>query len=213
MKKLIGIGLVFCTVLVSARHEKKELKAVTQRALKEGNHWFYHNGDGQKVQKIVSKALEHFDVKKVKPHKKSVILVDVDNTALCIGTWKHAIALPFRTLPAIEQVHELYKELVDRGYKIVFLSSRVVPGWKFTRNNLAKAGYKKYEELITRSVDCPAFKKGDLKKSIGAYKKEARDRLREQGFTIIGSIGNSPNDFDKYTGYNVELPCYKGTVA
>lgn len=59
--------------------------------------------------------------------------------------------------PAVKHVPDLYHEIKSRGLKIFIISSRKEYLRDATVNNLVKAGYHGWTELILRSVAVPSL--------------------------------------------------------
>jgi len=52
--------------------------------------------------------------------------------------------------PALPESLKLYRKLVSLGVKIVFISGRSLSQQDVTASNLKKAGYYKWDKLITK---------------------------------------------------------------
>uniref|UniRef100_A0A803MPU2 Acid phosphatase 1 n=2 Tax=Chenopodium quinoa TaxID=63459 RepID=A0A803MPU2_CHEQI len=94
-------------------------------------------------------------------------------------------------LPALQASLSLYKEIHQLGFKIFLLTGR--PEWfrNFTTTNLAEAGYSDWERLILRQPS------DENKKAID-YKPEKRKQLLDEGYRIIGNVGDQWSDLMGY---------------
>ena len=104
--------------------------------------------------------------------------------------------------PAIPQVKELYDFLLSKGAKIIFLTGRNFPEYEVTYENLKNAGYTVFDTLITQIGDEKKMKAKDFKSS-------KRIWLTEQGYEIIGTVGDQWSDLEgEYHGIQVKIPNY-----
>lgn len=148
--------------------------------------------------------------------KDSLIVFDVDDTALYHFhihddfkfIWKHMPYLannrPLGRAPAILPVHELYDFLIDKGFKVVFLTCRPDDVYDETIIELHRGKYQNFEQLICM----PHAIALDPKSNYGNWKYKMREQLAKK-YTIVGCIGDRERDFeDGLTGYRVKLPNY-----
>jgi predicted secreted acid phosphatase len=176
---------------------------------------YYLNGSYESdVKKITDKAKNYFS--KIPAKSNSAVIFDVDDTAVyhyhrrpdTQFIWeKHPILNQARDRDkgtAIKPVIELYQFLKDKGFIIIFLTSRSDNGYDETLNELHKAGYLTFEKLILMPVKLafdPTIKTAD-------WKLEERKKL-SQTYDIVGSVGDRYADFaGGFTGYKVRLPNY-----
>ena len=104
--------------------------------------------------------------------------------------------------PAIEQVKELYNFLLSKGAKIIFLTGRNFPEYEVTYQNLINEGYTVFDTLITQIGDEKKMKAQDFKSS-------KRKWLTEQGYEIVGTVGDQWNDLEGDNhGIQVKIPNY-----
>ncbi|XP_058745360.1 stem 28 kDa glycoprotein-like [Vicia villosa] len=133
---------------------------------------------------------------------KDVWVFDIDETTLSNLPYfaKHGFGVgPFnKTLfnewvllgeaPALPETQKLYKKLLARGVKIVFLTERPLRLKDVTITNLKLAGYHTYEKII--------FKDNSIYqgKTSVTYKSAERKKLEEEGYRIIGNSGDQWSD-------------------
>lgn len=151
------------------------------------------------VEKICSKAKSYFAGLEVLDN--SLIIFDVDDTAVYNFRYRATTNLKAPKTIAILPVLELYKYLVQKGFKIIFLSSRANEMSEFTKKELIGAGYTKFEDLI-----CKPSKFSDDYTAV--WKAERRKELAVK-YRIVGSVADRKRDFfDNYNGHIVSLPNY-----
>jgi hypothetical protein len=174
---------------------------------------YYRDGEYQTdLKNICTEAEDYF--KNNKPdNDNALIIFDIDDTAItsytktdsfcflwdskeqCNDTRKKLTSTP------IQPVLNLYNAVKKLGYKIAFLSSLRTIEMEKTKNRLADAGYKDYDELILKNTL-------DLTSTTAAWKRGERKKLAER-YLIAGCVGDRPQDFEGgYTGYKVKLPNY-----
>ncbi|GAA1182190.1 putative secreted acid phosphatase [Kitasatospora gansuensis] len=127
------------------------------------------------------------------------IVFDIDNTTL--ATHFH----PF-TMPGIAPVVELARYAHSRGVAVIFVTARVDFIEPVTRYSLEKAGYT-VDQLHGRDL-C------DLFKSVQQYKTDERIEIENEGYTIIGSVGNNWTDLNGgHAERTFKLPDYNGLLS
>ncbi|CAL0308739.1 unnamed protein product [Lupinus luteus] len=90
--------------------------------------------------------------------------------------------------PALPESQKLYHKLLSLGIKIVFLTGRLESQRDITVKNLKDAGYSTWEKLIVK--DATKYKG----KTAVTYKSSERKKLEEEGYRIIGNIGDQWSD-------------------
>lgn len=200
----VGIAVSLCVMAVQAQGTKRMPMLMHKKKVKQD--FFRIRGDQEKIDSVISKALYYF--KSIQPTDTSVILFDVDNTALYMGNWAQAAMSLHRQMPAIAEVLDLYHELVNLGFKIVFVTARPFPFAVQTRRNLIDVGYTKFEQLLTRALDDKHSSSREMYMSISKFKRRKWQQLLQEGYVIVGSVGNNETDFGPETGYAVRLPNY-----
>lgn len=103
--------------------------------------------------------------------------------------------------PRIEPAFSLYEQLVNAGFKIIFMTGRPQDEADATALNLKRQGYTTYETLITRTPE-------ERNLTATQYKTARRVQLVEQeGYNIVGCVGDQWSDLNgPYTGFKVKLP-------
>nr|BAA19152.1 pod storage protein [Phaseolus vulgaris]BAC82457.1 pod storage protein [Phaseolus vulgaris] len=89
--------------------------------------------------------------------------------------------------PALPETLKNYNKLVSLGYKIIFLSGRLKDKRAVTEANLKKAGYNTWEKLILKDPSNSA-------ENVVEYKTAERAKLVQEGYRIVGNIGDQWND-------------------
>jgi acid phosphatase len=177
---------------------------------------YYESGKyDEETNKIVKDAEEKFDNIKVDKSAKgrSVVIFDVDDTAL--NNYGLAKSMDFGYVydlnkkwnkelkaPAIEQTKDLYFYLLNKGFKVIFLTGRNSSEYDVTYQNLIKDGYTGFDTLITQREDEQNLK-------AAAFKIKKRTELTDEGYDIIGTVGDQWTDLEgPYTGIKIKLPNY-----
>jgi acid phosphatase len=138
-------------------------------------------------------------------HKKLAIILDIDETALsnygqiaalysAVGnvgdvpdpSMLQVINDPFSD-PAIAPVLSLYKQAINDGVTVFFLTGRYEYDRAGTVKNLKKVGYTKWKKLILRQPNqyhIPAT----------VYKTAARKKIQADGYDIVLNVGDQYSD-------------------
>ena len=206
--KLI-LTLILNLLILSCSNDNKPVNlSVAREEVKE----YYESGMFDKeLDTVIEEAKEEFS--EVNFKENSVVIFDVDETAL--DNYGLAEQMGFGYVyemnkqwnaelkaPAIPQVKELYDFLLSRGAKIIFLTGRNFPEYNATYQNLINAGYTVFDTLITQIGDETKMKAVD-------YKSRKRIWLTEQGYEIIGTIGDQWSDLEGlYHGIQIKIPNY-----
>lgn len=109
--------------------------------------------------------------------------------------------------PAIPAVLDLFKKLIEVGFKVILLTGRDEETLgEATVNNLLNQGFVGYERLIMRSAEYRG-------QSAIMYKSEIRRQLiMEQGYRIWGNVGDQWSDLQgNFTGdrtFKIPNPMY-----
>lgn len=174
---------------------------------------YYECGQYDKdLEAIVNKTIKHFE--KVPVHNNTAVIFDIDDTVLSdygneksisfgyIPKLSHAWIMQANA-PAIAQTKKLYNYLINRGFKVIFLTGRLHHEYEATLKNLTEQGFKGFDRIIVRSPE-------EEKLSAQEYKTAHRKQLTEEGLDIVGSIGDQLSDLEGgYAGYKVKLPNYR----
>ena len=209
MKQFLTITLTVTLFLTSCSDEKNPVNlSVAREEVKQ----YYKSGKfDEELNVVIKEAKEKFA--EVEFKENSVIIFDVDETAL--DNYGLAEQMGFGYVyemnkkwnaemkaPAIPQVKELYDFLLSKGAKIIFLTGRNFPEYEVTYQNLKNAGYSVFDTLITQIGDEKKMKAKDFKSS-------KRIWLTEQGYEIIGTVGDQWSDLEGlYHGIQVKIPNY-----
>jgi len=105
---------------------------------------------------------------------------------------------------AIPQTKQFYLQLLELGYNVAFITGRRDTQRNATVGNLHNEGFTNYVTLILREPS-------EYSLSAFAYKSARRKQLAEEGWEIVGSIGDQLSDIDgDYAGYRMKVPnpCY-----
>jgi acid phosphatase len=104
--------------------------------------------------------------------------------------------------PAINQTLATYRMLLQRGFRVVFLTGRSHVVADITATNLKRVGYAQYNALITRSDS-------ELNLTAAVFKTNRRAQLTEQGYNIVANFGDQWSDVvGDCSGFRVKLPNY-----
>ncbi|KAK1553767.1 hypothetical protein Q3G72_003407 [Acer saccharum] len=90
--------------------------------------------------------------------------------------------------PALPESLKLYKSLLSLGIKVVFLTGRPEDQRNVTVANLKEVGYHTWEKLILKNS---TYYSGS---TAVVYKSKERKKLEENGYRIIGNIGDQWSD-------------------
>jgi predicted secreted acid phosphatase len=173
---------------------------------------YYEGGQYDRDLKvIINNAIDDF--KKIEVTKNSVVIFDVDDTA--ISNYDFMKSMDFGNVssmwdsylnkgeaPFISEVKRLYDFLLSRRIKIIFITGRLYKYYTGTYKNLVNDGYTEFDTLITRTEEQAELPASD-------YKSVERLTLSDLGYKIIGCVGDQDSDFDGgNTGIKVKLPDY-----
>jgi predicted secreted acid phosphatase len=209
MKKHITLSIILILFCISCSEEKKPVNLTVAR--EEVKQYYEFGKFDEELNKVIENAKDKFN--KVDFKKNSVVIFDVDETAL--DNYSLAEEMGFGYVyemnkkwnaemksPAIDQVKELYDYLLSRGAKIIFLTGRNFPEYEVTFENLKKAAYNVFDTLITQIGD-------EKKMKAKEFKSSKRVWLTEQGYEIVGTVGDQWTDLEgEYHGIQVKIPNY-----
>ena len=175
-------------------------------------HYQENGGFHRDATKAVENAKKEFD--KITPGEKSVVIFDVDETSLANypfdKEWDFGYVQKYwdkwvdsAKAPAVPEVLDLYKYLVKRGFRIIFLTGRKDYQYYATMENLIKVGYEKFDTLIVKDRNYY----GSLAVK---YKSDKRTELTAKGYNIVGTVGDQWSDLKgPYHGIQVKIPDYQ----
>ena len=194
--------------LFSCATEKPLNLSVAREKVKE----YYESGEyDEELNAVIQEAKKEFST--IEINNNSVVIFDVDETAL--DNYGLAEKMGFGYIyetnkiwnaeaktPPIPQVKELYDFLLSKGVKIIFLTGRNFPEYNVTYTNLKNAGYTMFDTLITQIGD-------EKKNKAKDFKSNKRIWLTEQGYEIIGTVGDQWSDLEgEHHGIQVKIPNY-----
>lgn len=200
--------LLFIIVLSGCGCRPPENLTIAKRRVVE----YYESSCYQsEFKKIIDSAIKHFEG--VAPTGKSTVIFDIDDTSL--SSYFHSKENEFgfvpklfkewvfqASAPAIVHTKRLYDYLVKKGFTIIFLTGRQYDEHKATVKNLKREGYTVFNRLIVRQ-------KHELDLTAKAYKSANRAKLVEEGFRIVGCIGDQQSDLEGgNSGYTIKVPNY-----
>jgi len=174
---------------------------------------YYESGQyDSELTEILNDVKPEFD--KMDVGSMSAVIFDIDETSL--SNYKITKELDFgyvkplwdewvlkEEAEPIIQVRDFYNYLIDRGFKIIFITGRKDYQYQPTYNNLLKTGYTKFDTLITRS-------RGEYSITAVDYKSGQRAALTSKGYDIKGNFGDQWSDLEgEYCGIKVKLPNYQ----
>ncbi len=173
---------------------------------------YYESGQYEKeLNEIVEKAKKEFS--NIKVESSSAVVFDIDETAL--NNYKAVKQIGYgyekkywdewlekAEAPAIPQVKDLYDFLLQKKFKIVFVTGKKDYQYNATLKNLKSVGYTDFDTLITRS-------KEEYKLKSALYKSQKRKELTKKGYVIVGCVGDQLSDCEgENCGIVVKLPNY-----
>ena len=173
---------------------------------------YYESGKyDEELDEIISSAENEFN--KVSADSNSVIIFDVDDTALNNFEISKKIGFGFvyniiekwvmdAKAPAIPQVKDLYDFVIDKDFKVIFLTGRKDFEYEATYKNLTEQGYTSFDTLIVRN-------KNEYKQKAVEFKSMKRKELTKKGYKIVGTVGDQWSDLEgEYHGIQVKIPNY-----
>jgi acid phosphatase len=173
---------------------------------------YYESGQYEKeLAEIVNDAKEKFS--KVELVPKSVVVFDIDETTLDNYQAIKKIGYGYESkywdewlekaeASAIPQVKELYDFLLQKEFKIIFITGKKDYQYEATYKNLKSAGYTEFDTLIVRS-------KEEYKLKSALFKSQKRKELTGNGYIIAGCVGDQLTDCEgPNCGIVIKLPNY-----
>lgn len=206
--KSFFLTLIFSLTLISCSSNQ----LVNLRTSKDIVKDYYESGKyDEEMSEVIKVAKEKFDEVEIK--KNSVVIFDVDETAL--NNYGLAKLMDFGYVydlnkkwneelkaPAIKQTQDLYFYLLNKGIKAIFLTGRNSNEYDVTYKNLLQAGYTGFDTLITQSKENQKLKSQE-------FKSKARTELTNQGYQIVGTVGDQWTDLNgPHSGIKIKLPNY-----
>ncbi len=160
----------------------------------------------------VNEGIDKFE--KITPGKESVVVFDVDETALSNypfnKEWNFGYVEKYFDMwidsakaPAVSEVLKLYNYLVRRNFKIVFITGRKADQYEATIKNLMAAGYTVFDTLIVKDKEYYGI-------TALKYKSDKRIQLVQKQYLIVGTVGDQWSDLEgPYHGVQVKIPNYQ----
>lgn len=202
--------LIISSSLLISSCSSEELLNLT--IAKERVQQYYEGGQfDRELDEIVADAKKKFSKVEVKPN--SAVVFDVDDTALLNYAASKKMGFGYvkgmvdewvssAEVPAIPQVKDLYDYLLDRNAKIIFLTGRFHDEYDYTFQNLVNEGFATFDTLIVRRPE-------EQKLPAVEFKSNVRTALTQQGYEIVGNIGDQWTDLDgPYSGIKIKIPNY-----
>lgn len=208
MIKISFIGFILFLNLISCSSNQLVNLSTAKDAVKD----YYESGKyDAEMNNVIKEAKEKFD--KVKVKNNSVVIFDVDETAL--NNYGLAKQMGFGYVydlnkkwneelkaPAIKQTQELYFYLLNKGFKVIFITGRNFNEYDVTYKNLIQTGYTVFDTLITQREDEQTLK-------TQSFKSKKRAELTNQGYEIVGNVGDQWTDLNGgNSGIKIKLPNY-----
>jgi acid phosphatase len=173
---------------------------------------YYESGNYSKeTGEAVDDAIQKFAG--IKPEEHTAVVFDVDDTALSDYPYEKETDFGYipeqydmwierADAPAVPGVLRLYDYLIERKFKIIFLTGRKSIQYDATYRNLLNAGYTAFDTLIVRTGQYSGY-------TALSYKSEKRTELTNRGYVIAGTVGDQMSDLDgPYHGVQVKIPNY-----
>lgn len=164
------------------------------------------------IQAICQQAREFISPEEFSPNILAIVC-DIDETCLsgynfcksCNFGSKKGNAFEYRKqkkCTAIVPVRELINDLKNRGYTIIYISSRRDALTQKTRENLEEQGFP-VDKLVLMPHDL-----WQANAPVGAWKESIRKHYTDEwGYKIVANFGDSSTDFEgEYNGYIAKLP-------
>ncbi len=174
--------------------------------------FYYESGEYSKeLKEILNDASKK--ISKNQNYENAAVVFDVDETVL--SNYEHIKETGYGYVPelwynwvnsakapAIPEVLEFYKNIVDKNIKIIFLTGRKSESYEATIKNLKETGFTEFDTLICKSKTYDGAPAGN-------YKRIERTVMTEKGYKIIACVGDQWSDMQgENTGEKIKLPNY-----
>lgn len=208
MNKIFVLSLIVSLTFINCSSSQLVNLSTAKDIVKD----YYESGKyNEEIKQFINDAKEKFD--KIEIKKNSVVIFDVDETAL--NNYGLAKQMDFGYVydlnkkwneelkaPAIKETQDLYFHLLNKGFKIIFLTARNSNEYDITYKNLIQEGYSGFDTLITQSKEDQNLKSQE-------FKSKVRTELTNQGYEIAGTVGDQWTDLNgPYSGIQIKLPNY-----
>lgn len=204
----IFLYLPLCLILVGCDRKPANLTTAKEEVAR-----YYDNGAFQEeVKAVVKRAIAYFD-SRVCCNSESAVIFDIDDTLLWSYYEMKMIQFGFvpkiyhewvlsSDLPPVPHVKLLYDFFVERGCKIIMITSRQADAREATVKNLSDLGFNTIDLLVLRQPD-------EMALTAQEFKSKRRAILENQGYKIIAAVGDQYSDLEGgYTCYKVKIPNY-----
>lgn len=210
MKRFVTLTLFIThTLFLSSCCREELLNLTTAKDLVKN---YYEDGQFNKeLDEIIADAKKQFE--KVKLKTNSAVIFDVDDTVLLNYEGSKKMGYGYvnnmvdewvstAQVPAIPQVKDLYDYLLQKNVKVIFLTGRFHDEYEYTFHNLVNEGFTTFDTLIVRRLE-------EQKLPAVEFKSNVRTALTQQGYDIIGNVGDQWTDLKgPYSGIKVKIPNY-----
>jgi 5'-nucleotidase (lipoprotein e(P4) family) len=135
-----------------------------------------------------------------KPGEKLAVVLDIDETSL--SNWEIELQDNFaynsqhwlnwyqeKRAPAIPGVLRLFKIAEEKHVAVFFITGRDDSQTDITAKDLEAAGYRNWAHLYLRGSDTTG-------QSVAQYKSGDRQKIADQGYTIILNVGDQMSDLN-----------------
>lgn len=203
----LNLSLTLALTLISCSPSLVNLDTAKSQVAK-----YYESGEYEKeMTEIINDAKEKFA--KIEVREYSAVVFDLDETALDNYETIKKIGFGYESkwwdewvqqgaAPANKKVKELYDYLIQKGFRVIFLSGKKETQYDATFRNLLEVGYSKFDTLIVRDNK-------EYKIKAGEFKTQKRRELSEKGYDIVGCVGDQVSDcVGENCGIIVKLPNY-----
>lgn len=203
----LNFSLIFSLLQISCSPALVNLDTAKDEVAK-----YYETGHyEEELTKIINDAKEKFSKIDLTPN--DAVVFDIDETALDNYSAIKKIGYGYEKkywddwlekaeAPAIAKVKELYDFLLNKGFKIIFITGKKDYQYNATLKNMKSAGYNEFDTIITRNKD-------EYKIKSAEYKTKKRKDLTKKGYNIVGCVGDQLTDcIGENCGIIVKLPNY-----
>ncbi|MDR3501087.1 MAG: HAD family acid phosphatase [Legionella sp.] len=215
LNKLPLAALAFSTGLTVATPtyaEPPNLTCVKNELKKYHDSGRYEKDLTQVIEKAQHYINQQARINKKRTNPKNLaIVLDIDETSL--SNYNYMIKRDFSGTkaefhqdvmaaksPAIKPTLNLYKDAINRGVTVFFITGRRKPEANATAKNLHRAGYHQWAGLYLRPSDYN-------QKSVIPFKSHTRELIIQKGYTIIATIGDQYSDLNGgYAEKGFKLP-------
>lgn len=208
--RILSVSILFAIALLFLFTSCSSVPVNLQIAKQEVQDYYESGRYSKDMKEIIANAED--EINNIKLTKNSVMVFDVDETAL--SNYEGVTRVHFGYVeslwdewineakaPATPEVKALYDFVISKNIDVIFITGRDNSLYNATYKNLKSAGYTKFDTLI--------LKNNFLHQTVGKFKSEKREELTSKGFDIIASIGDQESDFEgKDYGIKIKLPNY-----